>query len=217
MKELLDIIYRDTNIHLKCHVNNFSELIPYIPEVNINKFINWHSTQSYKYIVLYYNYLAMSGQPTPFNTDLDHINILHTLSKLRSDIIYIVPSMTKFFEKYIIDNNIKNIISCENIFDCQITPTCENIYKLVKIGDMCNLVIYYDIGACYTNFNSDILNPSYNKNRVHIGVDNKYYNRFKEVLEINNINLEDKIRFIESNNINHTCDQLTNLINVFDK
>jgi hypothetical protein len=216
MQQLLEIIYSDTNIYLQCHVNNFSELIPYIPEVNINKFINWHSTQSYKYIVLYYNYLGMSGQPTPLNSDFDHINILHSLSKLRSDIMYIVPSMTKFFEKYIIDNNIKNIISCEHIFDCKITPTCENIYKLVKIGDMCNLVIYYDTGACFTNFNLDILNPLYNKNRVHIGVNKNYYNSFKYYLALNNINIEDKIIFIQCSNIKDTSDQLCNLINVFD-
>ena len=77
---------------------------------------------------------------------------------------------------------------------------------------MCNLVLYYDIGACFTNFNSDILNPTYKKNRVHLGISSAYYDRFKSYLKLVNINIEDKITFIESNDINNNCNILFNLL-----
>ena len=121
-------------------------------------------------------------------------------------------------EKILLDNNITNIINCETQFNCNITPSCENIYKLIKIGNLCNLVIYFDVGVEFTNFNSDILSNLYKPNRIHLTTNPGYYNRFKNILNYIQINIEDKIKCFTCTNIIDIKETLSHYIyNEFER
>ena len=157
------------------------ELIPHIPSTNIDKFTYWKQ-QNMRKTLFYFNYTPKSYQLFPFSEPYNenHIDIINHIIKANPNILILVPSWSTEVHP--------NIIDCSQVFDCNETVSCENIYKLCKISSQCDYKVCFDIGSCFTFFNSQFSeNLSY---ILHISSNPAYYNKFKTYLDSVNLNTE---------------------------
>jgi hypothetical protein len=121
------------------------ELLPKIPATNIDSFSKWRKVNTQP-LLFYYNYLPKSTQHTSCMSEEEHMSvILHILS--------INPEYTVLVPKY--DGSNPRIICCKSKFNCIESITCENVYKLTKIQQLCDYSVHFDIGACMTYMNRD--------------------------------------------------------------
>ena len=143
--EYLKDIEKNCGFEIKYNPLSPLELLPKIPSTNIDSFLEWRKVNSQP-LLFYYNYLPKSAQHTSCMTEEEHMSvILHILS--------INPKYTVLVPKY--DGSHPQIICCKSKFNCIETITCENVYKLTKIQELCDYSVHFDIGACMTYMNRD--------------------------------------------------------------
>ena len=173
-------IITNINTHLKNEyqlklIDN-CELLPSIPNSNIDKFLSYKKD---KKLIFYYNYEPKSGQNVPYN----HENNIIYLSNKFSD--YIICCSLK--SNYKSDN----VICLEN-FDYITDASCENIVKSYYCALNSDIVISFDIGACFYYSNNDF-NNDFKGKWFHLSVIDYYYNKM-----INNIKENKKVKLINN-------------------
>ena len=136
-------------IDLNYTVLENKDLIPEIPQTNIDHFLKWKKTVSNP-LLFYYNYFPKSGQKLACMSDYDHEQVIIHISKVNPNYIILVPKYTEG-----IKNN-KSVVSCEELFDCKESLSCENLYKQLKIQEYCNYSVVFNIGACMTYMNTNV-------------------------------------------------------------
>jgi hypothetical protein len=154
------------------------ELLPRTPKTDISTFINWKNTHNSN-IVFYNDVTPKSGQPI---SSTEHNMIIDKLCSLFPDIYFITS------EK-LCDS--KNNISTIHDFKYIQTPDCENLCKNTNIYPHCNLIICFDVGACFNYIEEDVLKSK--ANILHIACNNYYFNK----LSHNVINTELYSLFLE--------------------
>jgi hypothetical protein len=176
-------IENDLKITLNFPVDNCELLVPTLPKVNIDEFLEWYKSNN-KSLIFYYNYLPMSGQHTPVSNENEHNYILENLSRVFSDKIFIVPKMNAELKNICITNNINNIISCIDNFNCIETKSCENLVKIAKITTYCDKTFYFDVGANFLIFNSNIFDDTVKSIYINISSSSIIYNKFRSTIDI---------------------------------
>ena len=150
----------------KIHINMPNildiELLHRTPKTDISTFINWKNTHNSN-IVFYNDVFPRSGQPI---SSTEHNVIINKLCCLFPDIYFITS------EK-LCDS--KNNISTIHDFNYIQTPDCENLCKNTNIYPHCNLIICFDVGACFNYIEEDVLKSK--ADILHIGTNNYYFNK----------------------------------------
>jgi len=144
----LDEIRQTYGIDIKYNKLTTAELLPRIPDTNIDLFHKWKANIQ-EPVLFYLNYLPKSGQKIPCTTDEDHERVILHIAAVNPNLIILVPKFTEKFRRK------KNIISCEELFDYKESKSCENLYKMNKILCQCEYSVHYDIGASMTYMNTD--------------------------------------------------------------
>ena len=144
----LDEMRQIYGIDIKYNKLTTAELLPRIPDTNIDLFHKWKASTK-EPVLFYLNYLPMSNQKIPCTTDEQHESVILHIAEVNRNLIILVP---KFTEKI---RWKKNIISCEELFDYKESISCENLYKINKILCKCEYSVHYDIGASMTYMNTD--------------------------------------------------------------
>jgi len=190
--EMNPISYQDAIIQYLIEIENKSgihfnyiplsptELLPKIPTTNIDSFLEWRKVNTQP-LLFYYNYLPKSSQQNPCMTEDEHLSVILHLLTINPDYLVLVP-------KYVGSN--PRIISCEKMFNCIETNTCENIYKLTKIQFLCDYSIHFDIGACEIYMNTDFFirkNTILHFNTNGSGYADIIYNFLQKVDKVTNI------------------------------
>jgi hypothetical protein len=157
MVEMNPISYQDAIIHFlselkkNCDIHfNYTplspiEVLPKIPNTNIDLFLKWRKINKQP-LLFYYNYLPKSSQHIPCMTEDEHMCVILHILTINPDYKILVPKYQGLHPR---------IISCETTFNCVETSTCENVYKLTKIQSLCDYSVHFDIGACMTYMNTD--------------------------------------------------------------
>ena len=157
MVEMNPISYQDAIIHFlselkkKCDIHfNYTplsplEVLPKIPNTNIDLFLKWRKINKQP-LIFYYNYLPKSSQHIPCMTEDEHMCVILHILTINPDYKILVPKYQGLHPR---------IISCETTFNCVETSTCENVYKLTKIQSLCDYSVHFDIGACMTYMNTE--------------------------------------------------------------
>jgi len=163
------------------------ELLPRIPFTQTESFSYWKK-QTTKKTLFYFNYSPKSGQSFPFPEpyEIHHQDIVENIVKTNPDLLVLVPSWSGIEHA--------NIVDCKKLFNCVESLSCENVYILHQIALQCDYRIIYDIGACFSFFNSQF---SIGKSKIfHISFNTLYYAKFKNYLESINVNTENYIKVI---------------------
>lgn len=137
------------------------ELLPRTPKTDISTFINWKNAHNSN-IVFYNDVTPKSGQSI---SSTEHNVIINKLCCLFPDIYFITS------EKL---SDSKNNISTIHDFKYIQTPDCENLCKNTNIYPHCNLIICFDVGACFNYIEEDVLKSQ--ANILHIGTHNYHFN-----------------------------------------
>jgi len=154
------------------------DLLPIIPFTNIDEFLSFRKD---KIIIFYYNYNPNSQQ----NINANHEENIKKLSNNFNN--YIICCAIKPIY------NASNVISIEN-FGYIKEPSCENIAKAYYCAMNSNIVISFDIGACFYYLNQNF-NKDFKGYWFHISLYNSYFNKLNQYLNNNNV--------IYSNNIDN--------------
>ena len=173
-------------------------LIPKIPFTQTNTFTLWKQ-QNTKKKLFYFNYLPKSGQAFPFSEpyEIHHQKIIENIVKTNPDLLVLVPSFSGIEHP--------NILDCGKLFNCVESVSCENIYELNQIASQCDYRIIYDVGACFTFFNSKFSESTCKT--FHVSANLMYYPIFKNYLDSVNLNTE--------NYINVLCHNTDDIIQYF--
>ena len=178
----------NNNYNLDLKYNTPEILLPILPKmtVDFNK-----TTKS----IFYYNYFPRSGQVFPLDFSHHDMIIQHLSSKFKDYIIYIP---------------FKSNIQCENVvytrdkFNIIETPSCKNVIENVHIAMLCDIVMSYDIGACFYYCNSLI--NSFKGQWYHVGVTSLYFT------EMFNSHKNENVKFIQASNYGDVINLIDRLL-----
>jgi len=175
------------------------ELLPKTPKTDISAFINWKNTHN-SCIVFYNDVIPKSGQQV---SSTEHNVIIDKLCGLFPDIYFITS------EK-LCDS--KNNISTIHDFKYTQTNDCENLCKNTNIYPHCNLIISFDVGACFNYIEEEVLKSK--ATVLHIGCTSRFFDQ----LSYNVINTElhklflDKCIFCEALDTSQVIEIIKNKI-----
>jgi hypothetical protein len=175
------------------------ELLPKTPKTDISAFINWKNTHN-SAIVFYNDVIPKSGQQV---SSTEHNVIIDKLCGLFPDIYFITS------EK-LCDS--KNNISTIHDFKYTQTNDCENLCKNTNMYPHCNLIISFDVGACFNYIEEEVLRSK--ATVLHIGCTSRFFDQ----LSYNVINTElhnlfvDKSIFCEALDTSQVIKIITNKI-----
>jgi len=175
------------------------ELLPKTPATDISRFINWKATHN-STIVFYNDVIPKSGQPV---SSTEHKLIIHTLCGLFPDIYFITCDKL---------SDSKNNISTMYDFHYIQTVDCENLSKNTKMYPHCDLIISFDVGACFNYIEEDVLRSK--ATVLHIGCTTRFFDQ----LLYNVINTElhslflDKCIFCQALETSQVIEIITNKI-----
>jgi hypothetical protein len=152
------------------------DLLPIIPVTNIDEFLSFRKD---KIIIFYYNYNPNSQQ---------NINANHEEN---------IKNLSNNYNNYIICCAIDSIYKASNVISLEKfgyikEPSCENISKAYYCAMNSNIVISFDVGACFYYLNKNF-NKDFNGYWFHISLYNSYFNKInqylnnKKVIYLNNI------------------------------
>lgn len=179
MKRCLSFIESREKILLQFNYT-LTDLLPSLPSTDISSFLEWKKDKSN--LVFYYNYLSKTGAKLPIVPKSehdydDHDEVVLRLSNTFPEKTFLLPRVTPALKDR------PNIVSCEELFDCPELPSCENLCKLIRIANLCDVSIHFDIGACFYYLHSQIFEGT-NK-IIHVGVTSMYYDLlYKSLLEM---------------------------------
>ena len=156
----LDEIRETLGIDIKYTKLSIPKLLPYLPNTNIDLFLEWKRTNTQQ-TLFYFNYLPQSNQINPCKTMEDHEEVILHLTTINPNLIILVPTFSERIK------GIRNVISCEESFNCVEVVSCENIYKLNKILIECDYSIHFDIGACMTYMNREFFSRKNKLYHIH--------------------------------------------------
>jgi hypothetical protein len=177
------------------------ELLPRSPKTDISTFINWKNTHNSN--IVFYNDVSPKSNQTISSTE--HNVIINKLCWLFPDIYFITS------EKLC---NSKNNISTIHDFKYIQTPDCENLCKNTNIYPYCNLIICFDVGACFNYIEEDVLKSK--ANILHIAKNNYYIDRLANNLintHLYSLYLE-KFVFSKASTTQDTIEAIINKINI---
>ena len=175
------------------------ELLPRTPKTDISSFINWKNTHN-STVVFYNDVTPKSGQIV---SSTEHNVIIDKLCGLFPDIYFITSD--KLSES-------KNNISTIHDFKYIQANDCENLCKNTNMYPHCNLIISFDVGACFNYIEEDVLKS--NTNVLHIGISDRFFNQ----LSYNIINTDlyslflEKCAFCKALNTQETLEVIINKI-----
>ena len=153
----IDTINQELKINLKYDI----ELkLPRLPNINIDKIIEFKDAHKDKKILFYYNYMPESGQGFPLKSMDEHDDIILHLEKLNYKIL--IPKLSEKLSSH----ETNNIIDCNKYFNLTEDNLCTNIYFYTYITMYSDIVIYYDSGRSFTYIHNNI---STNNIKIHIG------------------------------------------------
>ena len=176
----------NNNYNTKINLINYIDILPNIPNTNIDNFLNLKLSN--KKIIFYYNYYPNSNQ--------NFKNINHE---------YNIKALSLKYKDYIICCAIKPEYTANNIVYMEYLGykkdiTCENVAKALYCAINSNYVFSFDVGACFYYLN-DIFNNSFNGIWYHISYTDIFYKPVNNIL--NNNNVIYKNLYIESDITNY--------------
>jgi hypothetical protein len=188
----------ETPYGLKYNVLSPNELLPRIPYTDITLFLNWRKLNTQP-LILYYNYYPKAGQTIPCMCEDEHNLVILQILASNPTFTILLPKCPELLKGK------SRIISCEEMFNCIETPTCENLYMLNKIQNLCDYSVHFDIGATMTYMNTDFFSR---KNHIlHFNVKEPgYYSILTDFLK--KVGTVDKIQSI-------TCSNYEKMIHYF--
>lgn len=154
------------NINLIDNVN----LLPDIPLTNIDNFLSFRKDKN---VIFYYNYNPNAFQ----NINANHEENIKKLSDKYSN-YFICCACNSLYKA-------PNIICLED-FGYIKEPSCENISKAYYCALFSDIVISFDVGACFYYLNKDF-NSIFKGKWFHISLYNSYFNKLNKYLNNNNV------------------------------
>jgi len=167
IKDMFENIKNETNIELKFDLINYRELIPILPEININSISELIKSYN-KPIIFLYNLYSMSVDFNEENFDLNKF-ILHLLTKYENHLI-LVPRNC--------DIKHENLISLER--DLKIMPNIDGstLVLYAAIANESNIVFLAPTGGSMFCLNQRNIS---NKNVKYYTLTHDYLNDYKNI------------------------------------
>jgi hypothetical protein len=167
IKDMFENIKNETNIELKFDVINYLELIPILPEINIDNLSQFIKTYN-KPTIFLYNLFSRSVEFNEGNFDFNKF-IIHLLAKYENHLI-VVPRNC--------DIQHENLISLER--DLKIMPNIDGstLVLYAAIANTCDIVFLAPTGGSMFCLNKRNIS---NKNVKYYSItDDIYLNAYKE-------------------------------------
>lgn len=177
------------------------ELIPSLPFTPLPSFDSWYSDHKTEFLIFYYNYLGRSGQ-CMINSEDEHNTILLSLALQFPHSKILVPRTNDALLRQMNELHLQNIIDCRTTFGLLETPSCKNLVDIAKIQSKCNVIIQYDIGACYYFLNKEFLFNSTSNIVLHFGKRTFYIEKFKKLITASQKKIVKLIQFTTCGNWN---------------
>jgi hypothetical protein len=170
IKLLNDANLANPNFGFKYNVLSPADLVPKIPNTDINLFLEWRKYNPQP-LILYYNNFPKAGQtPICINEEQHNLVILQILLT-NPNFTILLPKCPEALK------GIPRIVGCDLAFNCIETPSCENLYKINKIQIHCDYSVHFDIGGTELYMNTDFFTR-----KNHILHFNKYGPGYNEIL-----------------------------------
>lgn len=178
IKQTLTELDEKFNITLNFPAFSIEEVIPRLPDTNIDKFFEWKRSANFSRYVFIYNYTPRSGQSVPCQDESSYTNMIINLAHLHPTNAFIVPLHNMAFEQC------GNVLSCDKSFDCgrDTQDTCINIIRVEHISRRCDYAFVFDVGACHFYFNLFNLRYPSPVKRYHIGTSDQYHKKIHTYL-----------------------------------
>lgn len=166
IKNMLEEINNKTAIKINFNCDNYKELIPLLPYININKISE--KIKSYnKKIIFFYNQNSYSGLESSYPENINEIIIKKLIDNYGEDHLIILSKPCNI--------NIKNLINIETEFGIVPNVDGKNLIICANIANMCNHVYFKNNGGSLFILNQKNIKNSNNVKYYLIG-SNDYYN-----------------------------------------
>jgi len=138
VKNTLDEINRDTGIQINFNCNNYKELIPILPYVDIDFILN--KIKSYnKKLIFFYNQISCSGFDLSYSNDVNEKIIRKLIDNYGEDHIIILTKPC--------DISHENLINVETEFGNLPSLDGKNLVINANIANICNHVYFKNNGG----------------------------------------------------------------------
>ena len=175
IKNLLEEINNKTGIKIFFNCDNYKELIPTLPYVNINEIIE--KIRSYnKKIIFFYNQNSCSGLESSYTENINEIIIKKLIDNYGEDHIIILSKPCNI--------NNKNLINVETEFGIVPVIDGKNLIICANIANICDKVYFKNNGGSLFILNQTNIKNNNNVKYYLIG-SNDYYNTISNEYGLN--------------------------------
>lgn len=180
INNILKSINNELNTNIQFDCTNYKELIPKLPEIDIDENIMKKLKEFNKKIVLFYNHNGCSGFYTPVTND----EIINYLVQKYSENEYIILLVKK--------DNTRNLLSLESAFGIVPHLDGSNLVETAYIANECSYVYFKPVGGSQFILNQQNINNSDKVNYNFIG-DYTFFETFTNEygLICNYVNIEE--------------------------
>jgi len=183
IKNVVNKINYMYNLNIQFNCDNDKELIPILPDINIDRIENYLKSLNKKFI-FFYNFKSMSGFEFEYIPNINNIVIKKLLTEIDNDTILLLPKKTEF------ENN--KIIHLESDLNIPISNNGENLLINEKISRLCDKIYLKINGGSLFILNSKnieneqkfYLIKSSNINTWHKILKNSYHLKYLNIYNI---------------------------------
>jgi len=174
IKNTLEEINRQTGIKINFNCDNYKELIPKLPYVNIDYIIEKLKLYNKK-LVFFYNQNSCSGLESQYPENVNEIIIKKLIHNYGEDHIIILSKPCNILHK--------NLINIETEFDNLLSLDGKNLIINANIANLCNKVYFKNNGGSFFILNQNNIKNN-NVKYYFIGT-NDYYNTISNEYGLN--------------------------------
>lgn len=175
IKNTLHKIYEKTNIHIKFNCEDYKELIPILPNIDIN-IIKDKLNQYNKKLIFFYNQDSKSGVELFYPKDFNEKIIIKLLNLYSEEYIFLLSKPC----------NIKNkrLINVEHEFNVKPSVDGKNLIINANIANLCDEVYFKANGGSLFILNQIHINNSKQKLKNHYFGPSDFYNIINNEYEL---------------------------------
>jgi hypothetical protein len=180
IKNVVNKINATYNLDIKFNCSNDKDLIPVIPDINIDTIENYLKSLNKKFI-FFYNLKSTCGIETEYNSDINDIVIKKLLTEIDNDTILLVAKKT----------NIQSdkIINLESDLKVQMSNHGENLLSYEKISRLCDKIYLKINGGSLFILNSKNIENEQNFYLIKSSNINTWYNILKNSYHLKNLKI----------------------------
>tara|TARA_B100000035_G_C21018016_1_gene562838 strand:+ start:885 stop:1781 length:897 start_codon:yes stop_codon:yes gene_type:complete len=168
------------NLNIQFNCNSDIELIPILPDINIDKVENYLKSFNKKFI-FFYNLNSTCGIESEYRVNINDEVINNLLSEIDNDTILLVTKKTE------IQNS--KIINLESDLNIQMSNDGKNLLVYEKISRMCDKIYFKINGGSLFILNGKNIENEQNFNLIKSSNINTWYNILKNSYHLKDLNI----------------------------